>query len=60
MLFSGSFRMGTDGRRNVYLYRFSENSGNIAFVKPRHTKTLLIVELELRGDYLSCKVTGTK
>ena len=49
-----------DGKRDVYLYRFSENSGNIAFVKPRHTEALLIVELELRGDYLSCKVTGTK
>jgi hypothetical protein len=49
-----------DGKRDVYLIRFNENTGHIAFVKPRHTGTLLIVELELRGDHLSCKVTGTK
>jgi len=46
-----------DGRRDDYLFRLTANAGQIAF---RHKDTLLIVELELRGDQLSCKVIGTK
>ena len=49
-----------DGRRDDYLFRLTANAGQIAFVKPRHKDTLLIVELELRGDQLSCKVIGTR
>ena len=47
-----------DGRRDVYLLRFNENAGHIAFVPPRHKDGLLFVELELRGDQLSCTVSG--
>ena len=46
-----------DERRDDYLFRFNANAGRIAF---RHKEALLIVELELRGDQLSCKVIGTR
>ena len=49
-----------DGRRDVYLLRITENDGHIVFVSPRHKDTFLIVDLELRGDRLSCTITGTR
>ena len=49
-----------DGRRDVYLLRYNENAGHIAFVDTRHKHRFLIVDLQLRGDRLSCTVTGTR
>src|SRR5439155_13081877 len=55
---NGTFAPG--GRRDVYLLRYTETAGHIAFVATRHTHRFLIVALQLPCHSFSCTVIRTR
>lgn len=55
-----SSTVAPDGSRDVYLLRFNAETGYIAFVESPRKETFMSMELTLRGDQLTCTVTGTR